>query len=140
MDLYDPAKNPAMHLVDDAPLILMLGGTMESLWVDAKNTKKMDKKELLSEQGKTWRLIFLAGIALLAVGILVIVVELGAADKVFAAFVVLVVPIAIMGFAGFMILQGARIKPLNANSTRLIIIGCMLIASAYCHTSSPPCW
>lgn len=128
MDLYDPAKNPAMHLVDDAPLILMLGGTMESLWVDAKNTKKMDKKELLSEQGKTWRLIFLAGIALLAVGILVIVVELGAADKVFAAFVVLVVPIAIMGFAGFMILQGARVKPLNATSTRLIITGMILIA------------
>ncbi len=128
MDLYDPAKNPAMHLVDDAPLILMIGGTVESLWVDAKNTKKLDKRQLLSEHKRAWQLILLAGIALLVVGAGVVAVELGAADKVFAAFVVLIVPVSIMGFAVFMILQGARNKPLNANSKRLIYItGGMLI-------------
>ncbi len=87
MDLYDPAKNPAMHLVDDAPLLLMIGGTVESLWVDAKNIKKLDKKQLIKEHKRAWQLILLAGIALLAVGVVVIAVELGAADMVFAAFV-----------------------------------------------------
>jgi uncharacterized membrane protein HdeD (DUF308 family) len=127
MDIYDPAKNPAMHLVDDAPLILMIGGTVESLWVDAKNIKKLDKKQLLSEHKRAWQLILLAGISLLVIGAGVIAVELGAADKVFAAFVVLIVPVSIMGFAVFMILQGARNKPLNTNSKRLIITGGILI-------------
>ncbi len=127
MDVYDPAKNPAMHLVDDAPLILMIGGSVESLWVDAKNTKKLDKKQLLSEHKRAWQLTLLAGISLLVIGAGVIAVELGAADMVLAAFVVLIVPVSIMGFAVFMILQGTRNKPLNANSKRLIITGGMLI-------------
>ena len=127
MDVYDPAKNPAMHLVDDAPLILMIGGTVESLWVDAKNIKKLDKRQLLSEHKRAWQLILLAGISLLVIGAGVIAVELGAGDMVFAAFVVLIVPLSIMGFAVFMILQGARNKPLNANSKRLIITGGLLI-------------
>jgi uncharacterized membrane protein HdeD (DUF308 family) len=127
MDVYDPAKNPAMHLVDDAPLILMIGGTMESIWVDVKNTKKLDKKQLAREHKRAWQLILLAGIALLVIGAGVIAVELGAADMVLAAFVVLVVPLSIMGFAVFMILQGASNKPLNANSKRLIITGILLI-------------
>jgi uncharacterized membrane protein HdeD (DUF308 family) len=127
MDIYDPAKNPAMHLVDDAPLLLMIGGTVESLWVDAKNVKKMDKRQLLKEHKIAWQLSLLAGIALLTVGAAVIAVELGAADMVFAAFVVLIVPMSIMGFALFMILQGMRINPMNANSKRLIIIGLGLI-------------
>lgn len=127
MDVYDPAKNPAMHLVDDAPLLLMIGGTIESLWVDAKNTKKLDKDQLSKEHRRAWQLILLAGIALLVIGAGVIAVELGAADMVFAAFVVLIVPVSIMGFAVFMILQGARNKPMNANSKRLIITGGLLI-------------
>ena len=128
MDAYDPAVNPAMHLVDDAPLLLMIGGTIESLWVDAKNTKKLDRHQLSREHRRAWQLILLAGIALLVIGAGVIAVELGAADKVFAAFVVLIVPVSIMGFAVFMILQGVRFKPSNANSTRLIAVGVILIA------------
>jgi uncharacterized membrane protein HdeD (DUF308 family) len=127
MDIYDPAINPGMHLVDDAPLLLMIGGTVESLWVDAKNVKKMDKRQLLKEHKIAWQLSLLAGIALLTVGAAVIAVELGAADLVFAAFVVLIVPMSIMGFAAFMIIQGMRISPMNANSKRLIITGLGLI-------------
>ena len=85
-------------------------------------------------------MILLAGIALLVVGAGVIAVELGAADKVFAAFVVLIVPVSIMGFAVFMILQGARNKPLNANSKRLIITGSMLICLGILSYFFPPCW
>ncbi|MCU0861319.1 MAG: DUF308 domain-containing protein [Methanomassiliicoccales archaeon] len=124
MDLYDPEHHPVMHLVDDAPLLLMLSGSVESLWVDAKNTRKMDYAQLMHEQKVAWQLILLAGICLLVLGGLILA-------KLFYVFSYLLeygLPLAIIGFAIFIIFQGIRTRPLNAVAKKNVIVGAIFIA------------
>lgn len=123
MDLYDPDTHPVMHLVDDAPLLLMIAGTVESLWVDAKNTRKMDKKELLREQKIAWQLILIAGTFLFLIGCLMIFRNYLTAEF----FVTIGLPIAMIGFAIFIIFQGIRIRPLNAVAKKNVVVGIIFI-------------
>ena len=123
IDLYDPVQHPVMHLIDDAPLLLMISGSVESLWVDAKNTRKMDSAELLREQRIAWQLIFLAGICLLILGGLII----ARLFSVFDIFLAYGLPLAIIGFALFIIFQGIRMRPLNAVAKKNIIVGAIFI-------------
>lgn len=123
MDLYDPDTHPVMHLVDDAPLLLMIAGTVESLWVDAKNTRKMDKKQLLHEQKIAWQLILFAGIFLFLIGCLMIFKNYITAEY----FVTIGLPIAMVGFAIFIIFQGIRIRPMNAIAKKNIVVGIIFI-------------
>jgi uncharacterized membrane protein HdeD (DUF308 family) len=123
LDLYDPSRNPIMHLVDDAPLILLMAGTLESLWVDAKNTRKMDLKELLEEHKTAWQLLFLIGTFFLIIGTLLIINT----HIITAFFIVVGLPAAIIGFAIFMIYLGGRTKPFNAIGKRNIVIGVSFI-------------
>jgi uncharacterized membrane protein HdeD (DUF308 family) len=124
LDLYDPSHHPIMHLVDDAPLILMLAGTLESLWVDAKNTRKMNMKELLEEHKTAWQLLLIIGIFFKVIGALILVNSYLAT----AFFIVIGLPAAIVSFALFMIYIGGRTRPFNAIAKRNVIIGIAFIA------------
>lgn len=70
MDRYDPEKNPVMHLVDDAPLPLMIFETLETLVVSAKDAKREDPVARMAD------LRLSAGLRLL-LGALVLVAGLG---------------------------------------------------------------
>jgi uncharacterized membrane protein HdeD (DUF308 family) len=133
MDLYDPSCNPIMHLVDDAPLILMMARTLESMWVNAKNTRKMDMKELLEEHKTAWQLLLLIGAFFLIIGTLLIINTY----IIMAFFIVVGLPVAIIGFAVFMIYMGGRTKPFNAIAKRNIVIGISFIVIGLLALMSP---
>ncbi|WP_292392591.1 HdeD family acid-resistance protein [Methanoculleus sp. UBA303] len=68
MDRYDPEKNPIMHLIDDAPLALMLHETMETVFVTSKDATRRDPLQRLADQHMNWKFRMGLGIVLLAIG------------------------------------------------------------------------
>ena len=68
MDRYDPEKNPIMHLIDDAPLVLMVHDTMETILVSAKDATRKDPLQRLADQRLSWKLRMGLGVVLLAIG------------------------------------------------------------------------
>ncbi|BBL68768.1 HdeD family acid-resistance protein [Methanoculleus chikugoensis] len=69
MDRYDPEKNPIMHLIDDAPLALMLHETMETVFVTGKDATRRDPLQRLADQHMTWKFRMGLGIVLVAIGV-----------------------------------------------------------------------
>jgi len=55
LDRYDPKKNPVMHLVDDAPLILMISDTFMTLVMDTKRTAIRNTADILRTQRFIWQ-------------------------------------------------------------------------------------
>lgn len=41
MDRYDPGKHAILHLVDDAPLMFMVGGTVSALSTEARSRARI---------------------------------------------------------------------------------------------------
>lgn len=68
LDRYDPKKNPLLHLIDDAPLLLMISDTFITLISDIRRKEFKDTKKVLEEQKREWHLLVLAGIFLLLFG------------------------------------------------------------------------
>ena len=55
LDRYDPQKNPLMHLVDDAPLLLMISDTFMTLVMDTKRTEIKKTADILRTQRFIWQ-------------------------------------------------------------------------------------
>lgn len=68
LDRYDPKKHPVMHLLDDAPLLLMIGDTFVTLISSIKKDKTANTKTILKMQEKAWHLQVIAGIFLILLG------------------------------------------------------------------------
>jgi len=69
LDRYDPKVHPFLHLVDDAPLLLMVADTFVTLVATARGTHGNYMDAELKEQKRTWQVLFLLGFALALVGI-----------------------------------------------------------------------
>lgn len=69
MDRYDPEKNPVMHLVDDAPLPLMIFETLETLAVSAKDAKREDPVARMADLRLSAGLRMLLGALVLIAGL-----------------------------------------------------------------------
>lgn len=72
LDRYDPEKNPVMHLVDDAPLILMISDTFMTLVMDTQRTGIKNTAEILKTQRFIWQEQVVSGIVLCLVGLFII--------------------------------------------------------------------
>lgn len=68
LDRYDPKKNPLLHLIDDAPLLLMISDTFITLISDIRRKEFKDTKKVLEEQKREWHLLVLGGIFLVMFG------------------------------------------------------------------------
>ena len=77
MDRYDPEKNPIMHLIDDAPLILMIHETMETIFVTGRDTAGRDPRQRLLDQRVNWKLQMGHGTVLLAIGVVLLLLAIG---------------------------------------------------------------
>lgn len=64
LDRYDPKNHPFLHLVDDAPLLLMIADTFITLVASARKSPEMKIGVSLREQKRTWQIMFLVGVAL----------------------------------------------------------------------------
>lgn len=70
LDNFDPKIHPYLHLIDDAPLLLMIGDTAVSL-IAGTRKKTGKEKEILEDQKRSWKEQILVGILLLVVGIFI---------------------------------------------------------------------
>jgi uncharacterized membrane protein HdeD (DUF308 family) len=78
LDRYDPEKHPLMHLLDDAPLLLMIGDTFITLISNMRRDESADTKKILETQDKEWHLQFITGIFLILAGFDIALDPLGA--------------------------------------------------------------
>jgi len=72
LDRYDPKKNPVMHLVDDAPLILMISDTFMTLVMDTRRTGIKNTADILKTQRFIWQEQVVSGLVLCLVGLFII--------------------------------------------------------------------
>ena len=101
LDRYDPEKHPVMHLLDDAPLLLMIGDTFITLISDMKRNESADTKTILEAQDRQWHLQFIAGIFLILIGLDIALDPLGA----FVGIMGVIIPLAIV-ILGILVMAG----------------------------------
>lgn len=71
LDRYDPKVHPFLHLVDDAPLVFMIGGTFLTLIMDSRSAMRKDIASRREEQDVAWQLLVAAGLGLMLIGVII---------------------------------------------------------------------
>ncbi len=72
LDRYDPETHPVLHLVDDAPLLLMIAATVGTLIHYVRAGPPESTEEVLKEQEQSWRWQVLIGLPMIFAGILIL--------------------------------------------------------------------
>ncbi|MDD1724825.1 MAG: hypothetical protein LUQ07_06830 [Methanospirillum sp.] len=126
LDRYDPKKNPFLHLIDDAPLILMIYETVETLYVTGKDTRRKDMKERLQEQQITWKIRVVTGIGLITASIILGLMAINQSDILFSA----ILPGLVGIFGIFLVATGIIQRARNEHSNRDIFNGLLMIGGS----------
>jgi uncharacterized membrane protein HdeD (DUF308 family) len=106
LDNHDPKRHPYLHLVDDAPLLLMIGDTFITLITGARK-KTGDEKEILEEQTRAWREQTLIGLFLMLIGVFII----NNPWFIFEGITLYLVPLAIIALGLFTLWKGVKMHP-----------------------------
>jgi len=124
LDNHDPKVHPYLHLIDDAPLLLMIGDTVVTL-IAGTRKKTGDEKEILDGQKKSWKEQVLIGILLMLVGVFIIANPL----LMFKGIVNLLVPLAIIGLGLVTSWQGIASHPFRVLPGGLLSRGIGIIVA-----------
>jgi uncharacterized membrane protein HdeD (DUF308 family) len=103
LDNYDPEMHPYLHLIDDAPLLLMIGDTFVTL-IEGTRKKSGDTKEILEGQERTWQQQVISGIFIMLFGLLIIFDPLA----FFNGIVTVILPLAIIALGFVTIWNGMK--------------------------------
>ena len=106
LDNHDPKYHPYLHLVDDAPLLLMIGDTFITL-IAGSRKKTGDEKTILEGQTRAWQDQVLMGLFIILIGLFVITNPL----LTFQGITQLFVPLVIIGLGLFTIWKGVSLRP-----------------------------
>ena len=104
LDKYDPKKHPVMHLVDDAPFIMMITDTLLALVMETRGTG--DTQQILNVQKKAWQLEVLIGSVVILVGTVIWADPRGAFYNLF----LVLFPLLIIGLGILMVARGIRYR------------------------------
>lgn len=113
LDRYDPKVHPLLHLVDDAPLFLMIADTFVTLLAAARHGPGTYASAALKEQNRTWQVLLLVGFALALAGMWVFANPV----ESFGGIISLLLPtgIIVLGIViarkGVSVQQGALVSP-----------------------------
>jgi uncharacterized membrane protein HdeD (DUF308 family) len=122
LDNHDPKVHPYLHLVDDAPLLLMIGDTVVTL-IAGTRKKTGDEKEILEGQKRSWKEQVLVGILLMLVGVFIVANPL----LTFKGIIQFLVPLAIVGLGVISSWQGIAASPLRVLPGGLLYRGIGII-------------
>jgi uncharacterized membrane protein HdeD (DUF308 family) len=106
LDRYDPKKNPLMHLVDDAPLILMISDTFMTLVMDTRRTEIKKTADLLKTQRFIWQEQVIFGLILCLVGLFIVNNPLNFFRSLFEQ----IIPLAIICLAVILLVRPFRTR------------------------------
>lgn len=118
LDRYDPKKHPFLHLIDDAPLVLMIVDTVAALATDSRSALR-NTGSILEEQKKAWRLMILTGLFLILLGGWMA----SEPSTTFDSITRLIVPLILIGISIPFLRAGASIHPLRIQSKGRLILG-----------------
>jgi uncharacterized membrane protein HdeD (DUF308 family) len=113
-----------MHLVDDAPLVLMLWGTINSLFLTGKDSTKGKRMDRLAAMDMTWKVRMAIGAAVVAIGLILILFPLKFAEFAFS----ILMPLAVMGFGALTLYNGYRMDQGGKLAKRDMAMGLGIIA------------
>ncbi len=119
MDRYDPEKNPIMHLIDDAPLLLMIHETMETIFVTGRDALQRDPLQRLADQQTSWRLRMGLGAVLLAIGAVLLLLAIGETVLFFAV----ILPSLVLVLGLLTIIEGIRGRDHREHAGKKVVQG-----------------
>jgi uncharacterized membrane protein HdeD (DUF308 family) len=124
LDRYDPEKSPLLHLMGDAPLLLMVWETIGAFTVEASDTARGSPARWLANLRfkSVTRMALGAGLVLL--GALLVLFPLMSAELLFT----LVLPLVVIGIGLLMLVQGLRPRPDGTRAAKAIAIGAGVVA------------
>ncbi|WP_292366838.1 MULTISPECIES: HdeD family acid-resistance protein [unclassified Methanoculleus] len=125
LDRYDPEKNPLMHLIDDAPLVLMVYETMDTILVTAKDATRKDPLQRLLDQHTSWRLRMGFGALLWAIATILLFLAFSDVTPFFAV----ILPSLVLFIGLLTIVKGIRQRKRQEHADRDIVRG-SLVAGA----------
>ena len=122
MDRYDPDRNPIMHLVDDAPLALMIFETMETLALSAKDARHEDPvANIIDLRLSGWMRMLVGGlIFLLGAGMLLLEYDV-------ELFFSVVIPGLVVMTGVVLLANGIRMRRRAEHAQKDIVRGLALI-------------
>lgn len=95
LDRYDPKVNPLLHLVDDAPLLLMISDTFMTLIMNTRRTEIKSTANILKTQRFIWQEQVFSGLVFGLVGLFIVMNPLIFFKNIFD----LIIPLAIICLA-----------------------------------------
>ncbi len=125
LDRYDPKKNPLLHLIDDAPLILMISDTFMTLIMDTRRAETESTAETLRTQRFIWQEQVVYGVLLGLVGFFI----LNNPVQVFKRIFDLLLPLAILGIAVMMFIRTFRARLREKYMTRDLLSGIVIFCA-----------
>jgi len=108
LDNHDPKHHPFLHLIDDAPLLLMIGDTFGTL-IATTRKKTGNEAKILEGQSKAWKDQVLIGLFIILVGIFVVTNPL----LTFRGITLLFIPLVIIGLGVFTLIKSVLFQPIR---------------------------
>jgi uncharacterized membrane protein HdeD (DUF308 family) len=124
LDNYDPKTHPYLHLINDAPLLLMIGDTFITL-IAGTRKKRGDTQEILEGQKRAWQQQFILGIAVILFGILIITSPLAFFSGIFN----FILPLAIVVMGCLTIIHGYSSRRNDKTDWESILRGMAIIVA-----------
>jgi uncharacterized membrane protein HdeD (DUF308 family) len=122
LDNHDPKIHPYLHLIDDAPLLLMIGDTFVTL-IAGTRKKKGDTLEILANQERAWQQQVLLGVVTMLAGLFIILSPLLFFEGIFT----LVLPLAIIAMGFLTLYHGLKRGKDNMRDREAMIRGAGII-------------
>jgi uncharacterized membrane protein HdeD (DUF308 family) len=122
LDNHDPKRHPLLHLIDDAPLLLMIGDTLVTIVAGARK-KTGDEQLILDDQTRTWKTQVVIGLVILIIGLFIIskpVLAFWSTVKIF-------LPLLMIGLGLFVTLKSVSFEPLQVLDEGLFYRGLIVI-------------
>ena len=122
LDNHDPKRHPALHLIDDAPLLLMIGDTFVTL-IAGTRRRTGDEKGILEGQKRAWQDQVLVGLFMILIGVFVVTNPL----LTFEGIMRILVPLAIIGLGVFTVLKGFDVHTFRVHQKGFFYRGMAII-------------
>jgi uncharacterized membrane protein HdeD (DUF308 family) len=123
LDRYDPKIHPILHLIDDAPLVMMISGTFTALLMGGRMSKDTDEESVLEDQRTAWQVLILLGFVLALVGFLIISDPLMTYRGIFT----ILIPFTITAVGIIIIGNGIRGKKRKRSTKGSIFLGICVV-------------
>lgn len=123
LDRYDPEKNPFLHLIDDAPLVLMLFETLHTIYVTARDAKKNTGPDFIRDQRLTWEFRILLGVILLSVSGMLCMIALNKDERLFSVLL----PTVVFFTGALILVHGLHMRRRKEHSKKDVINGFLIM-------------